>query len=60
MNNFEKIGKYGIGFNVVYYVIDCLSFIINGEFFCVFDLYVCYVLNVILEFLGCRFDFFDE
>lgn len=41
-------------------MIDCLSFIINVEILCVFDLYVWYVFDVILEFFGCWFDFFDD
>lgn len=44
----------------MYYIIDCLSFVINGEMLCVFDLYVWYVFDVILEFFGCWFDLFDE
>ena len=31
------IGQYGIGFNVVYHLTDCPSFVTNGETLCVFD-----------------------
>ena len=33
----EAIGQYGIGFNVVYHLTDCPSFITNGNTFCVLD-----------------------
>lgn len=58
------MGQFGIGFNVVYYIIDVLLFLIkgikilNGGFFIMFDLYCKYVLNVILEDFGLRVDDF--
>ena len=39
----ESIGQYGIGFNVVYHLTDCPSFITAGETLCVFDPHCCYV-----------------
>ena len=33
----ESIGQFGIGFNVVYHVTDCPSFITRGNILCVFD-----------------------
>ena len=33
----ESIGQYGIGFNVVYHLTDCPSFITGGETMCVLD-----------------------
>ena len=39
----ESIGQYGIGFNVVYHLTDCPSFISAGETLCVFDPHCCYV-----------------
>ena len=33
----EKIGRYGVGFNTVYHLTDCPSFISNGEKLCIFD-----------------------
>ncbi|KAJ7369510.1 hypothetical protein OS493_038429 [Desmophyllum pertusum] len=32
-----KTGQYGIGFNAVYHLTDCPSFISNGDTFCVLD-----------------------
>ena len=39
----ESIGQYGIGFNVVYHLTDCPSFITAGKTLCVFDPHCCYV-----------------
>ena len=39
----ESIGQYGIGFNVVYHLTDCPSFITNGNTFCVLDPHIRYV-----------------
>ena len=44
----EKIGKFGIGFNVAYHITDCPSFLSCGEGgvpenLCVFDPALCYV-----------------
>ena len=39
----EAIGHYGIGFNVVYHLTDCPSFITNGKVFCVLDPHLQYV-----------------
>ena len=33
----ESIGQYGIGFNVVYHLTDCPSFITGGETLCIMD-----------------------
>ena len=33
----ETIGQYGIGFNAVYHLTDCPSFISNGETLCILD-----------------------
>lgn len=60
MNNPEKTGKYGIGFNAVYHVTDCPSFITNGELLCVLDPHARYAPNATLEFPGRRFDPLDE
>ena len=39
----ESIGQFGIGFNVVYHVTDCPSFITRGNILCVFDPHCRYV-----------------
>ena len=39
----ESIGQYGIGFNVVYHLTDCPSFITDGKTLCVFDPHCRYV-----------------
>ena len=41
--NTESIGQFGIGFNVVYHVTDCPSFITRGNILCVFDPHCRYV-----------------
>ena len=56
----DKTGKYGIGFNAVYHVTDCPSFITNGETFCVLDPHARYAPNATLEFPGRRFDPLDD
>ena len=33
----DSIGQYGIGFNVVYHITDCPSFISNDEIMCIMD-----------------------
>ena len=40
----DKIGQYGIGFNVVYHYTDCPSFITNDEL-CILDPHYRYVAN---------------
>ncbi|XP_030053603.1 sacsin-like [Microcaecilia unicolor] len=34
---FDKTGKYGLGFNVVYHLTDCPSFVTGDSMLCVFD-----------------------
>ena len=36
-DNDESIGHFGVGFNVVYHLTDCPSFITRGNILCVFD-----------------------
>ena len=40
----DKIGQYGIGFNVVYHFTDCPSFITDNKL-CIFDPHYRYVVN---------------
>ena len=37
-----KTGQYGIGFNAVYHLTDCPSFITNGDTLCILDPHCCY------------------
>ena len=48
----ETIGQYGIGFNVVYHLTDCPSFVTNGETLCVFDPHCRYVPEATPELPG--------
>ena len=52
----ETIGQYGIGFNVVYHLTDCPSFITGGETMCVLDPQCEYVHEANVLFPGRRFD----
>lgn len=56
----EKTGKYGIGFNAVYHITDCPSFVTNGETLCVLDPHARYAPDATMEFPGRRFDPLDE
>lgn len=39
---------------------DCLSFILNGDIFCILDFYCCYVFGVIKENFGCFIELIGE
>ena len=52
----ETIGQYGIGFNVVYHLTDCPSFITGGETMCVLDPHCHYVPGATASDPGRRFD----
>ena len=59
----ETIGQFGIGFNVVYHVTDCPSFIarVNGEsLLCVFDPLCRYVPGATALHPGWQFNTTDE
>ncbi|XP_071487726.1 sacsin-like [Diadema antillarum] len=36
-NEMSKIGRFGVGFNTVYHLSDCPSFITDGRTLCIFD-----------------------
>ena len=55
-SNSDTIGQYGIGFNVVYHLTDCPSFITGGETMCVFDPHCRYVPGADIKEPGRRFD----
>ena len=42
-DNRDTIGQYGIGFNVVYHITDCPSFLTRGNVLCVLDPHCHYV-----------------
>ena len=52
----ESFGQYGIGFNVVYHLTDCPSFINGGETLCIMDPHCCFVPEASTEMPGRRFD----
>ena len=52
----ESIGQYGIGFNVVYHLTDCPSFITGGETLCIMDPHCRFVPEASTEMPGRRFD----
>ena len=52
----ETIGQYGIGFNVVYHLTDCPSFVTNGETLCVFDPHCQYVPEATPELPGGMYE----
>ena len=54
--NAETIGQYGIGFNVVYHLTDCPSFITGGETLCIMDPHRRFVHEATKEMPGRRFD----
>ena len=61
----ETIGQYGIGFNAVYHLTDCPSFITGGNTLCILDPHCRYAPEADVEFPGERFDrlntgFWDE
>ena len=52
----ETIGQYGIGFNVVYHLTDCPSFITGGETLCIMDPHCRFVPEASKEMPGRRFN----
>ncbi len=54
--DYESIGQYGIGFNVVYHLTDCPSFITGGETMCVLDPHCEYVHEAHVLYPGRRFE----
>ena len=61
----ESIGQYGIGFNSVYHLTDCPSFVTNGDTLCIMDPHCNFVHGATPLDPGRRFDnlnsgFWDE
>ena len=52
----ETIGQYGIGFNVVYHLTDCPSFITGGETLCILDPHCMYADGATVLSPGRRYD----
>ena len=52
----ESIGQYGIGFNSVYHLTDCPSFVNNGDTLCVMDPHCTFVHGATPLDPGRRFD----
>ena len=55
-SDLETIGQFGIGFNVVYHLTDCPSFITGGETLCVLDPHRRYVEEATLLQPGGRYN----
>ena len=56
-NDDQSIGQFGIGFNVVYHVTDCPSFITrNSSILCVFDPHCRYVPKADKVYSGRQYD----
>ena len=56
----ESIGQFGIGFNVVYHITDCPSFITHGNILCVFDPHCRYVPGANPLCPGRQYDRLDQ
>ena len=56
----ESIGQFGIGFNVVYHITDCPSFITGGKTLCVFDPHCYYIPGADISNPGRRYDNLEE
>ena len=52
----EAIGQFGIGFNLVYHITDCPSFLTSGETLCIMDPHCRYVPGAHKLSPGRRFD----
>ena len=56
----DSIGQFGIGFNVVYHITDCPSFITRGNILCVFDPHCQYIPGANKKCPGRRYDVDDN
>ncbi|XP_066271198.1 sacsin-like [Branchiostoma lanceolatum] len=55
-----KTGKYGVGFNAVYHLTDCPSFMTGGDTLCVFDPQLRFVPGARLDHPGRMFRGIDD
>ena len=56
----ETIGQYGIGFNAVYHLTDCPSFITGGNTLCVLDPHMRYVPEATDRYPGAMYENLDD
>ena len=56
----ETIGQFGIGFNIVYHITDCPSFITGGNTLCVFDPHCYYIPGANISNPGRCYDNLEE
>ena len=56
----ETIGQYGIGFNAVYHLTDCPSFVTGGDRLCILDPHCRYVPEATEKRPGGMFESLDE
>ena len=56
----ETIGQYGIGFNAVYHLTDCPSFLTGGDKLCILDPHMKYVQQATLRHPGAMYANLDE
>ena len=56
----ETIGQYGIGFNAVYHLTDCPSFVTGGDTLCILDPHCRYVPDASVKYPGRMFRDLDE
>ena len=59
-DDLESIGQFGIGFNVVYHITDCPSFITGGNTLCVFDPHCYYIPGANISNPGRRYDNIED
>ena len=56
----ETIGQYGIGFNAVYHLTDCPSFVTGGNTLCILDPHMRYVPYATDRYPGAMYKNLDE
>ena len=56
----ETIGQYGIGFNAVYHLTDCPSFVTGGNTLCILDPHMRYVPHATDRYPGAMYKNLDE
>ena len=56
----ETIGQYGIGFNAVYHLTDCPSFLTGGDTLCVLDPHIRYVPEATDRYPGAMYGNLDD